>query len=956
VFNLTALLRKLSLILCFILLFTTSCFSEDAVFDDELNIMEAQPTFSGAEVDANVFGDLKSEGPVSFKEIEDVDLRYKADVLYNLGFMNCYSDGTFRPDIKISKGDFICFVLSMLNCQFEVSETDMYTSAVQTAYALGIVVGDENNRVNPDEYLSYIDATVILARALGYENFAKLNGGYPVGYLSAVKKMGLYQSESQALTRADVCNLLYSASKTKLMERIVYGSEAQYEIDDNETVLSCYHDIYRFEDRVNATFISALPGYKKTNSDVITVGDNDFFVEDKSYSDMLGYYVDVYYTDKSGVAEIVYMHKSRNIEILTIKADDIQSFSDLRYKYYDNNKIKECSVLSHHALIINGIVAEVYNDSDFCPVNGEVKLLSYKNRGYDVVIVESFYPFVLDSVNTDEEGNPQFKSKYSLPLYKLDLNSDTSFNLYVNDSKCGFYSEKIETFDPDGNAIVQYQLPSLPKDCVVNIFADKYEIINGAYLPSKDASVVTFKIYTGREISGRVETDSKDRLKIDGKFYEKAVFDLFEQSTERLKTGFEGRFFLDYDGRICAFISDGDNTKLKYAYLINAAKDTKSLDSKAVAKLLFESGKIDKLYFSEKVKINGEKVTDAYDVITKLKESAALISDGTGFTISQLIRYKCNSDNEIIEIETVLQSVGVPSGTDENHLHREDVRKSYASRSENGNSLYFNSGNYSGMLAYNGKPGIHFRVPDTETFNDSDYMVSLSWGVNMSVKSLDVYNCSNNLVPEVVVEYRQVDSALDYPYVLVESAGQGIDEAGNTVGLLTCVTGHTNTGWLLEDGKETYYSYDTELFSGLKCGDFIYLYGTGKYISNYDMVMPLETVKSFDMSTLPTAATTSQKYDLYELYAIWESYNFILQRGPVISGTKREYQQVNYFNKLVDYGGFVYDCTGREPQVSALYSNNIMNQAVNCGNEKASRVYIWESSTVTKLMVVYIGI
>ena len=58
----------------------------------------------------------------------------------------------------------------------------------------------------------------------------------------------------------------------------------------------------------------------------------------------------------------------------------------------------------------------------------------------------------------------------------------------------------------------------------------------------------------------------------------------------------------------------------------------------------------------------------------------------------------------------------------------------------------------------------------------------------------------------------------------------------------------------------------------------------------------------------------------------------------------------------MDYGGFVYDARGREPKVSALFSTNVMDAAINSGNEKASKVYIWESSTVTKLIVVYIGL
>ena len=915
----------------------------------------------------------------------------------------------FKPDEAISRGEFVAMAARLINAQYysqndklwfsDVPRDSRFYSEISGMAAMGIVGGYGDGTFCPDKKISYEETISVMMKALGYGVAAELKGGMSTGYRKTASQIGLtdgltVKNESE-MSRIEAVRLMYNALDCPIYKAVSFGDSVRYETDENCTALSEYHKIYKAEDYVNATLVSALSGYSPTDSEHILVGDLSCRADKNKYAEYLGYYVEMYYKDDgSNEREIVYLAPDEKQEKLVIKADDIASFKNLTYTYGDKNR--KVSIGKNHTLIVNGRRMTEYDEDAFIPHNGEVILLSTDSGRYDTVIVNTFHSFLMKSVETNRDGNIVFSSWYSLPSFNIDFNNENqTFLMYIDDKRVDFYAEKKDVYNADGILIHQIVIPDIPKNSVLNIFADKYDTVLGKKIPSEDASYVKIVISTQKVAGKAVSWDNEkisvdtDESKTEYKLSDESILDLNKLD---YKLGLSGFYLLDYDGKVFAYsnsdgedqyIMGGDGKKilvtesnldvgLVYGYLIKTSLSG-VFDGKLDAKILDTNGKINVYSFSEKVMVNGEKLENAKDIDNRLRQSAKLINPT--FEISQLLKYKLNNEGKIIEIRTALQSVGKPDSSDKDDISREHERGIFRSRTEYGWALWQTSGEYANVPLYNGEARQFFKVPNEETFNDDDYTVPVGWWPNNTDKLIDIYDADENLIPNVVVMYEQTNDRLyEYPYVMVKSVEQGIDKDGNVVDVLRFVGAAGDPvpdNPYTEEVRRRYPGYEEDtvggearffaetsgMFDGLKCGDLIKIYGKNRYISKWEMVLSLEDAKNYDLSKYPTRAESPrEKWDMYEVYSIIESTNRVLmvQKGKITSDSKREYMQLNPYGSVNSI--ILYDASGREPIVRTCDNPYVLEQARLVGNEAASRVYIWETNVVMKLLVCYVGL
>lgn len=93
--------------------------------------------------------------------------------LVKSGVVSGFEDYTFRPDIPATRAEFVKLVVSALNlgadadCNFaDIQKNSWYFSYISSAFANGLVTGDENGMFRPNEYITREDAAVIIYRAL----------------------------------------------------------------------------------------------------------------------------------------------------------------------------------------------------------------------------------------------------------------------------------------------------------------------------------------------------------------------------------------------------------------------------------------------------------------------------------------------------------------------------------------------------------------------------------------------------------------------------------------------------------------------------------------------------------------------------------------------------------------------------------------------------------------------
>ena len=915
--------------------------------------------------------------------LSEFDL-HKLDVLSALEIGD-FTKEDFEIEVNINRGEFVSMIADLVAAK-EYAEGDKvwFTDVladnenfakISGAAALGIISGYSDGTFRPENPISYDEAVAAVMKALGYRVAAEVKGGWSVGYKSTANQVGLTDGVSvkdqDAISRIEAVELIYNALDCPVFRGVSYGAEVRYEADKEHTVLTEYHNIYKTYGYVNATLISALVEYSPTDSSHIIIGDVRYAVDNNEFVEYLGYYVEAYYKDNgNGDREIVYLTEDEEVEKIVIKADEVNSFNDLTYYYGDKNK--KAVINKNHILIVNGKRLTEYEEADFVPENGNITILSQNGSKNDVVIINTFNNFIVQRAQNGGGAIATFTEKYTLRNFKIDMErEDLRFDLYVNGEKYNFeeinYQTSTDNYFADSDyentpvtEHLTYSFPVIPEGAVASVFSDEYELLNGFVIPSEKARFIRIYISTDY-VDGTAESlkEEDNTIVINGTEYKTAVKTAFNQGTQSFRVGANGRFVFDYDGKIYAWLPDiYAEDGYEYGYLINAVLDGGMFTNKVVAKLLKKDGKIVEYNFREKVRLNSKTIESGEKLLESLSRSAAML-DPT-FKISQLIKYKLDDENRIMDLQTVMQPVGVPDGVDKNQLNRDMER---AQMAHEYNMLHIRGGTeqYPNMARVYSPNiyAVHFVVPPTETFNEEDYWIQDTWRVNFSQqdwlysgwKMVDVFDCNDFKSPGAVVIYEKLaDWNFLQSYIVVDEITREISQLGTEISVL-----RGYDGW----GSVAYYSDESDKFDGLEKGDFIQIFGNKEKIARWKMIMSLKDAKNCDLSTVPT----NKNEGVFEVYSKTTSKNMVLQRGKITQDGKREFQRGSYFRSSGGPGagaktGALYygEGDGENAVFSYFYSGirdsfSDIKTVLEVGNENATRVFVREQPGMTAIII-----
>jgi hypothetical protein len=192
----------------------------------------------------------------TFAAYQDVksDASYSeaVDVLSALKILNGYEDGSFKPDGKITRGEFSKVVAGAIGLAesakanatggiFKDVAADLWSSGyIATAYQAGIVNGMGDGTFAPEAEVTYDQAVKMLVAALGYTPKATALGGYPTGYMMVANQEGITVGTANAAggaSRATVARLVYNALTVPMMDQTSFGKDAAFEKDPKQSLL-----------------------------------------------------------------------------------------------------------------------------------------------------------------------------------------------------------------------------------------------------------------------------------------------------------------------------------------------------------------------------------------------------------------------------------------------------------------------------------------------------------------------------------------------------------------------------------------------------------------------------------------------------------------------------------------------------------------------------------------------
>ena len=144
--------------------------------------------------------------------------------LSNLGVINGYEDGTYKPENVVTRAEAAKLVISALGLSDQAkgstaSFTDLANAKWAEGYigyaeSLGILEGDGDGKFRPADPVTYNEFAAIMVRALGYTD-ESLQGSYPAAHMAKANALGIMDDITGAggangANRGDCAIMLYN--------------------------------------------------------------------------------------------------------------------------------------------------------------------------------------------------------------------------------------------------------------------------------------------------------------------------------------------------------------------------------------------------------------------------------------------------------------------------------------------------------------------------------------------------------------------------------------------------------------------------------------------------------------------------------------------------------------------------------------------------------------------------
>ena len=162
----------------------------------------------------------------SFPDVSSsADYAEAVEYVSDIGLMVGDDQGNFNPNKTVTRAEMATIICRMLGETENLPKSDKFSDVptshwanpyVAKAAELGIVNGYGNGKFGPSDTVTYEQMLAMIIRALGGEELAKENGGYPDGYISTAVDHGLVENVSvhrgESLSRENVAIILYNCA------------------------------------------------------------------------------------------------------------------------------------------------------------------------------------------------------------------------------------------------------------------------------------------------------------------------------------------------------------------------------------------------------------------------------------------------------------------------------------------------------------------------------------------------------------------------------------------------------------------------------------------------------------------------------------------------------------------------------------------------------------------------
>lgn len=280
--------------------------------------------------------------------------------------------------------------------------------AVKLVYDMGIMTGFPDGTFRPDATVTYHQLIKAMVSFLGYDEPAKELGGWTAGYLTQANRLGILPGGNIAGDAVATCGAVGQMLKLATNADVMLTTNGVARVLKGVNYLKHWCQILITNGQVTGNYLTNT----STDMDVSYFGiylNDAYMAVAKSAAgvqDKLGYSITVYYREIGGTNTILCYEDAENNYVLDIDAEELISATtqEMIYTKNEGETTQTCRVVSNATVIYNGSHLESYNADDLSPFktvgkDGAVRLVDNNVDGvYDIVIVDVYDIYVVKTV------------------------------------------------------------------------------------------------------------------------------------------------------------------------------------------------------------------------------------------------------------------------------------------------------------------------------------------------------------------------------------------------------------------------------------------------------------------------------------------------------------------------------------------------------------------------------
>lgn len=556
----------------------------------------------------------------------------RMEALRTLEIIPDYYDYNVEMDKEVTRADFADAVAKLTCANNYSGKTSYFYDVPMSHWAYQSICGLAERQIlsgtgehifSPNASIKTIDAIKILLCTMGYEDYVKMQGGYPSGYSITAAQIKISQGISMdgMLTNSDMFLLLYQAMTTEMLKpNHMNSGSISYELSD-DTLLSMYHNVYLVKDILNGANGVSLTSGSLGMKNKLQIGDI-VYESDIDLYQYLGEKIEAlyYWDEKRDIKTVVWAESCGTSKVLNIDVDNDASFdlNSFRITYSKENGSTAHVNFAHNGVLIynGGLVADMYDDY-FNRDMYQLKLVAVKGGTYDVAIIQEYRNMVVGSI--DSNHFKIYDKRDISNTIELDANEYTSLQM-------------------KNVGGVDISFADIQEENVLSI----YESADGEYLEV---------VASSKTVDGTLESIGKTtngyELKVNGNTY----FYPQKEGAFLYSTGQKVILHLDIFDR-CAYIeTDGTNDNVAYLRSVYIGDSGENL----FIKVLHNDGKTKHFECANKVTIDGVRYKEA-------DKAYANFLDESGNIKEQLVLLTQNADGKVTKIDTAAMGPGEGDG------------------------------------------------------------------------------------------------------------------------------------------------------------------------------------------------------------------------------------------------------------------------------------------------------